>query len=57
MAEHPEIDPPKPPPPAPERVTYTSADLFRGRREVYIEHDREMYCLRITSKNKLLLTK
>lgn len=39
------------------RIVYTSEELFRGRKEVFIEHERELYTLRITSKDKLLLTK
>ncbi len=39
------------------RIAYTSAELFRGRKEIFIEHEQETYCLRITSKDKLLLTK
>jgi hemin uptake protein HemP len=51
--DQPESERPKPPP----RVVYTSAELFRGRKEIFIEHEQETYCLRITSKAKLLLTK
>ncbi len=32
-------------------------ELFRGRREVYIEHDGKQYRLRITRRNKLILQK
>jgi len=31
--------------------------LLQGRREVWIEHGDEMYCLRLTSNGKLYLTK
>ena len=31
--------------------------LFRGKRELIIVHGREHYHLRITSQNKLILTK
>jgi hemin uptake protein HemP len=45
--------------PAPDSapIVYTSAELFRGRNEIFIEHEQETYSLRITSKDKLLLTK
>jgi hemin uptake protein HemP len=39
------------------RVTVSSADLFRGRREVVILHNSEEYRLRITRAGKLILTK
>ena len=50
----PERQPERPPPP---RIAYSSAELFRGRKEIFIEHENETYCLRITSKARLLLTK
>lgn len=31
--------------------------LFRGAREVWIEHDGERYRLRLTRRNKLILQK
>jgi hemin uptake protein HemP len=34
-----------------------SRDLFIGTREVIITHGREIYRLRLTSQNKLILTK
>lgn len=34
-----------------------SRDLFIGTREVIIHHGSEMYRLRLTSQNKLILTK
>lgn len=34
-----------------------SAALFRGGKEVVIDHDGERYRLRCTSKGKLILTK
>ncbi len=34
-----------------------SEDVLQGRREVWIEHGEEMYRLRVTSSNKLYLTK
>lgn len=47
------------PPPAAEQgpLVYSSAELFRGRREVWIEHGADMYRLRLTAANKLYLTK
>ena len=44
--------------PAPPRpVTLTSNDLFQGNREVLIEHNGEVYRLRITRTGKLILNK
>ena len=37
--------------------TLTSADLFRNLREIVIQHAGENYRLRITSNDKLILTK
>ena len=34
-----------------------SEDLFRGKREIVIEHDGVRYRLRITRRNKLILQK
>lgn len=34
-----------------------SADLFVGTREITIGHGNEVYRLRLTSQNKLILTK
>lgn len=34
-----------------------SADLFAGDREVAIKHGEELYRLRLTSSNKLILIK
>jgi hemin uptake protein HemP len=42
-----------PPPP----VTLTSADILRGGREAMILHAGEAYRLRVTSKDRLILTK
>jgi hemin uptake protein HemP len=36
---------------------YASADLFRGRDRLSIEHNGERYTLRITRQGKLILTK
>jgi hemin uptake protein HemP len=38
-------------------LTYSTQEIFQGRREVWIEHGSEMYRLRITSKGRLILTK
>lgn len=35
----------------------STATLFEKRREVAIEHQGELYCLRITRNGKLILTK
>jgi len=32
-------------------------ELFRGRREIWIEHDGVRYRLRLTRRNKLILQK
>ena len=32
-------------------------DLFKGSREIYINHDNEIYKLSITKTGRLLLTK
>lgn len=55
------------PPPPPERPpadklaepapVVVTEDLFRGQREVLIEHDGVRYRLRITRRNKLILQK
>lgn len=37
--------------------TITSAELFGDQQEIIIQHDSEEYRLRITSNNKLILTK
>lgn len=38
-------------------ATYSSRDLFRDRTEIRIEHQGEMYRLRITRSGGLLLNK
>jgi hemin uptake protein HemP len=43
-------------PQASERVI-DSCELFRGQREVWIEHQGVRYHLRITRRNKLILQK
>ncbi len=56
-------DPPRPPepPPAEKRPesppVVVAEELFRGKREVVIEHDGVRYRLRITRRNKLILQK
>lgn len=39
------------------RHQVTSAELLSGRNELLIEHNGEIYTLRITSKGRLILTK
>ena len=48
-------DPPAPPEQAFKQVT--TKDLFGPRREITIEHEGEVYRLRITRRNKLILQK
>jgi hemin uptake protein HemP len=36
---------------------WSVSELMKGGREVVLEHDGQDYRLRITSKNKLILTK
>lgn len=36
---------------------YSSEELFRGGREMWIEHAGQMYRLRITARGRLILTK
>ena len=61
MADRDEANLPPPPSPTspspPPRTVYLSIDLFRGRKEIFITHAEDTYCLRITSKDKRLLTK
>jgi hemin uptake protein HemP len=40
-----------------EKKKISSGALFNNTRELMIEHDSEIYVLRITANNKLLLTK
>jgi hemin uptake protein HemP len=35
----------------------SSEELLQGRRELWIEHENEIYRLRVTSKGRLYLTK
>ena len=49
----PEVEhPPQTPPPV-----VSAEDLFRGCREIWIEHEGVRYRLRITRRNKLILQK
>jgi hemin uptake protein HemP len=56
-------EPPRPPEPLPAdkpaepAPVVVAKDLFRGKREVLIEHDGVRYRLRITRRNKLILQK
>lgn len=43
--------------PAARRVRLNSVDLFAGAREVVIAHGGDEYRLRLTSQDKLILTK
>lgn len=40
-----------------EQPTWRSADLFQGTREVLINHEGEVYRLRLTRNGKLILHK
>lgn len=40
-----------------DKKTYSSSELFDDDPEIVIIHEGEAYRLRITSKNKLILTK
>ncbi|MGG5886239.1 hemin uptake protein HemP [Falsiroseomonas sp. HC035] len=44
-------------PPNPSPLCVPSADLLRGARELLILHQGETYRLRLTSNDKLILTK
>ncbi|MBV5341125.1 MAG: hemin uptake protein HemP [Deltaproteobacteria bacterium] len=39
------------------KLTITSAELFGDQREIIILHAGEEYRLRVTSNNKLIMTK
>lgn len=43
--------------PAEGQLIYQSHELLRGRREVWIEHEGEIYRLRVTTAGRLYLTK
>lgn len=38
-------------------MIYTSDELMQGLREAWIEHNGQMYRLRVTSKGNLILTR
>lgn len=44
-------------PPAPEIRVVNADDLFRGEREIRIDHGGVCYRLRITRRNRLILQK
>lgn len=50
----PQVDPPAP---AVDPAVLRSEDLLRGQREVVILHGEEAYRLRVTSNDRLILTK
>jgi hemin uptake protein HemP len=45
------------PKPAPKCRTIKAEDIFKGSREIWLEHDGARYCLRITRRNNLILHK
>jgi len=49
--------PQSPPPPPTEPQMLRSDELLRGAREVSIQHGTATYRLRLTSNDKLILTK
>ncbi len=57
MKKHSETGVPKPSARTDTTPCFHSHELFCGRREVCIEHAGQMYRLRITRQNKLILTK
>ena len=57
MEEHLETGVAKPSARMDETPCFHSRELFCGRREVRIEHAGQTYRLRITRRNKLILTK
>ena len=52
-----ETPPPVEKPADDEAKTIVADELFKGRREILIEHAGETYRLRITRRNKLILQK
>ena len=48
---------PPPPPPKDPRPLLRSQDILAGVREVRILHGEDVYLLRLTSNDKLILTK
>lgn len=61
MSEHPDETQPQPsrPSPRPPRSgrTIRSEELLQGAREIFIEHEGEIYRLRLTQNGKLILQK
>jgi hemin uptake protein HemP len=57
MSEAAEPPPQRPPQPADTVPVVPAEELFRGRREIVIEHEGARYRLRITRRNKLILQK
>lgn len=58
--QEPQREPQATPAPAvvpPSHVTVESSELFRGHREILIQHGDEIYRLRITRNEKLILHK
>ena len=43
--------------PADVPVVLETGKIFAGRREILIEHGKELYRLRLTAANRLILTK
>lgn len=43
--------------PGAQTLVLGSADLFAGTREVWIEHNGQLYRLQVTKAGKLILTK
>jgi hemin uptake protein HemP len=41
----------------PSDARYSSIDLLQGRNSAVIHHDQQIYILRLTAQNKLILTK
>jgi hemin uptake protein HemP len=42
---------------SPSDARYSSIDLLQGRNSAVIHHDQQIYILRLTAQNKLILTK
>ncbi len=40
-----------------EKKVIDSKNIFEDKREIFIEHNGNIYTLRITKENKLILTK
>lgn len=50
-------DEPRNPPRAGADKRLSTEDLFHGKKEILIDHEGEVYRLRITRRNKLILQK